>query len=60
MKLGTVIAYVKKIQKINKQSYTTPPPLDLPLSSTEISIFYQKLANFVISGNKDKKLRFNT
>ena len=43
MKLGTVIPYPKKIQKIYESR-------DTPL---EFCIFYQKSANFTISRNTD-------
>ena len=49
MELGTVISYLKKMKKIYKSSDTLSP-----LSSTDISIFNQKLAVFIILGNKDK------
>ena len=43
IKLGSVMPYVKKIQKINNSC-------DTPL---EFSIFHRKPANFVISRNTD-------
>ena len=46
MKLGTVIPYLKKIQKI----YESP---DTPLDLCWHQHFYQKSANFVISRNTD-------
>ena len=46
MKLGTVIPYLKKIQKIYESR-------DTPLTSTDISFFHQKPANFNISRNTD-------
>ena len=45
MKLGIVIPYIRKIQKIHNVTQ--------PLSSPDISIFYRKSANFAISGNTD-------
>ena len=47
MKHGTHIAYLKKVKK--KKNL-----LKYVLSSAEISVFYQKIVTFVISGNKDK------
>ena len=47
MKLGTVIPYLKKIQKIYESR-------DTPVTSADISIFHWKSANFVISRNTDK------
>ena len=41
MKLGTVIPYLTKIQKIYESR-------DTPLSSVDISVFHRKSANFVI------------
>ena len=46
MKLGTVISYLKKIQKIYESRGT-------PLSSADISIFHWKSANFAVSKNAD-------
>ena len=46
MKLCTVIPYLKKIQKIYESR-------DTPLTSTDISFFHQKPANFNISRNTD-------
>ena len=46
MKLGTVIPYLKTIQKIY-QSMTHP------LSSGDISTFFRKSTNFAISRNTD-------
>ena len=47
MKLGTLITYLKKIQKcINHMIH--------PLSSADINIFYQNSATFVIIRNTDK------
>ena len=46
MKLGTVIPYLKKIQKIYESR-------DTPVTSADISIFHWKSANFVISRNTD-------
>ena len=46
MKLGTVIPYIKKIQKyINHVTH--------PLSSDDISIFSKEISNFSISRNTD-------
>ena len=47
MKLGTVIPYLKKIQKYKND-------VTHSLSSTEISIFQWKFRMFAISRNKDK------
>ena len=46
MKLGTVIPYLRKIQKICKSR-------DRPLISGDVSIFHRKSANFAISRNTD-------
>ena len=46
MKLGTVIFYLKKIQKCRNYVIHT-------LNSADICIFHQKSATFVISRNKD-------
>ena len=46
MKLGTVITYLKKIQKTYKLRGT-------PVSSADISIFHRKLLNCTISKNTD-------
>ena len=46
MKLGTVLSYLKKIKKnVNHLTH--------PLRSADISIFYRKSTNFVISRNTD-------
>ena len=46
MKLGSVVPYLKKIQKnMNHVTHT--------LTSADISIFYRKSAHFVISRNTD-------
>ena len=45
MKLGIVIPYISKIQKIHNVTQ--------PLSSPDISIFYRKSVNFAISRNTD-------
>ena len=47
LKLSTVIPSLKRFKKCIIHARH-------PLSSADISIFHQKLANFVISGNKDK------
>ena len=46
LKFGKVIHYLKKIEKINELC-------DTRLSSTDISIFYRKSANFALSENTD-------
>ena len=46
MKLGTLIHYLKRIQKIYKSSDTS---VEFP----DISIFYRKSATFVVSKNTD-------
>ena len=46
MKLGTVIPYLKKIQKTHKSH-------DTPLESADISIFHRKSADFSVSRNTD-------
>ena len=44
MKLGTILPYIKKIQKIYESR---------DLSSADISIFYKKSETFVVSRNTD-------
>ena len=46
IKPGTVISYLKKIQKIYESRGT-------PLSSADINIFHWKSANFAVSKNAD-------
>ena len=46
MKLGTVIPYLKKIQKTHKSH-------DTPLESADISILHRKSADFSVSRNTD-------
>ena len=53
MKLGTVVHYVKKIQKyINHMTY--------PITSADISIFSREISNFCYVKNYRHRLHFNT
>ena len=47
IKLSTVTLHLKKIQKMYESR-------EKPFESADISIFYQKLTIFIISGNTDK------
>ena len=53
IKLGTVVHYVKKIQKyINHMTY--------PITSADISIFSREISNFCYVKNYRHRLHFNT
>ena len=54
IKLGTVIPYLKKLQKIY-ESHDTPL-----LSSTDNSIFSPEISNFYYVKKHKYRLRFNT